>query len=106
MFPRPLRLTRKAFAENRGLERSQSSHFHISYKEPVQSGGSLIVVPKKIVKSAVGRHLLKRRLKAIVRPWSTPNRVLVISTRKGVQDLSYDQLSSELSSALQAILAK
>jgi ribonuclease P protein component len=101
-----MRLTRRGFEEAQGLSRIHTPHFSISYKNGVSTGGSAVVVPKRVIKGAVQRHLLKRRVKAVLRPYSSPSRVLVISAKKGADTLSFDELSRELSSQLEAILAK
>lgn len=106
MLPRSLRLTRKGFEGAVGLLRTRTPHFHISYKEAVEDGGSAVIVPKKVVKGAVSRHLLKRRVREALRPWSLPSRILVISARTGADALTFEEIRDELSAELEAILAK
>lgn len=106
MLPRPLRLSRQGFENARGLRRTTSPHFSISYGPVPSDGGSAVIVPKKAVKGAVTRHLLKRRIRAIITPWSAVNQVLIISVRSGAQKLSAGELKDELSTALTAILSK
>jgi ribonuclease P protein component len=105
MIPRSLRLTRKGFEQARGLRRTASPHFAVSYGPADQSnGGSAIVVPKKVVKSAVGRHLLKRRIRAVLKPRSSKDAILVVFARSGAADLSFQELERELSSLLEGIM--
>jgi RNase P protein component len=59
-----------------------------------------------VVKGAVGRHLLKRRVREALRPWSLPFRILIVSARTGSDSLSLEEIRDELSVALEAILAK
>jgi RNase P protein component len=106
MLPRPLRLTRQGFENTRGLRRTTSAHFSISYGQIPGSGGSAIIVPKKVVKGAVARHLLKRRVRAIIQPWSAADRTLILSARSGAIELNSTELKDELSKALTAILSK
>lgn len=104
MLPRLLRLSRKGFEQNRGLLRISSPHFVISYGPAQGEGGTGIIVPKKVIKGAVARHLLKRRIRTIVSPWSTKDRILIISARKDAHALPYQELEHELSSAFSSII--
>lgn len=65
-------------------------------------------MPKKAVKSAVKRHLLKRRLREILRNLiKKPDMpgTIVVAARTGADTLTFDQLNDELSAAFKAILA-
>ncbi|CAN5710321.1 hypothetical protein BH11PAT2_BH11PAT2_08670 [soil metagenome] len=106
MLPRPLRLTRQGFSNTRGLKRVHSTHFSLSYgkAETEGLGGSGVIVPKKAVRSAVARHLLKRRLRAILLPYSTPSRTLIISARAKADTLSFGELQNELSALIGSII--
>lgn len=106
MLPRSLRLTRKGFENTAGLSRARTPHFHISYKDRAELGGSAVIVPKKVVKGAVGRLLLKRRVREALRPWSLPSRILIVSARAGADALSFQEIKDELSPELEAILAR
>jgi ribonuclease P protein component len=106
MLPKPLRLSRQGFENTRSLRRTTSPHFSISYGSIPGTGGAAVIVPKKAVKGAVTRHLLKRRIRAIITPWSAPDQVLIISTRSGAQNLSSAELKDELSTTLTAILSR
>jgi ribonuclease P protein component len=104
MLPRSLRLTRRGFEENRGLRRAHSPHFFISYGPAVDEGGSAVIVPKKAVKGAVARHLLKRRIRALLRPYSTRDRVIIVQAKAGAADISYEQMHEELSPLLESVV--
>jgi len=106
MIPRSLRLTRKGFEHTRGLRRTASPHFALSYgpADPSQGGGSAVIVPKKVVKSSVGRHLLKRRVRSVLRSWSSKDRILIVFARSGAADLTFQELEHELSSLLEGIM--
>jgi ribonuclease P protein component len=106
MLPRLLRLSRQGFENARGLRRTTSPHFSISYGHTPGQGGSAVIVPKKVIKGAVTRHLLKRRVRAILAPWSDKELTLILSARKGAAELPYPELQDELSSALTVILSK
>ncbi|MDB5190015.1 MAG: Ribonuclease protein component [Parcubacteria group bacterium] len=106
MLPRPLRLTRQGFSNTRGLKRVHSAHFSLSYgnAETEGLGGSGVIVPKKVVKGSVDRHLLKRRLRAFLLPYSTPSRIFIVSARAKADTLSYKDLEHELSVLIGSII--
>ena len=104
MLPRSLRLTRRGFEENRGLRRAHSPHFFISYGPAASDGGSAVIVPKKAVKGAVARHLLKRRVRAIMKPYSAPERVIIVQAKSGAAELSFSQVQEELSPLLESVV--
>lgn len=105
MLPRSLRLTRKGFEDARGLSRVTTPHFSISHGPAPLEGGSAIIVSKKVVKGAVGRHLLKRRVRAALHRWSRKDYVLIVTARAGAQELSVAEIENELSGVLKAILS-
>lgn len=105
MLPRTLRLPRLGFEKTRGLRRATSPHFSIAYGQIPELGGSGIIVPKKAVKGAVTRHLLKRRIRSIITRWSSADHILIITARAGSATLSSTELKDELSQALTAILS-
>ncbi len=104
MLPRSLRLTREGFSHYSGLKRASTPHFSISYGPVLSGGGSAAIVPKKAVASAVARHRMKRRLRALLRPWSAKDQVIIISARTGAAELSFADMEHELSEALTGIL--
>ncbi len=108
MFPRSLRLSRTGFEHSRKLPRTTVPHFSISYGHLPNAAGIGIIVPKKIAKSSVERHRLKRRVREIVRE-NIPHThlsgaTLIITARIGASTLSYNELKDELSKAFEAIL--
>lgn len=102
MLPRRLRLSRKGFATH-GLSRAVSPHFSVSYGA-VEEGGAAVVVPKKVERSAVKRHLLKRRILHTLHPYVHSNLTLVVYARTGAGELSRAALQDELNSLLRSIL--
>lgn len=104
MFPRSLRLSRQGFENTRGLLRASSPHFSISYGPASTHGGAGIIVPKKAVKSAVRRHLLKRRIRAAALPLSDKAHILVVAAKTGADKLAYKDLEDELSSLFASII--
>lgn len=101
MTPRSHRLPRAGFEQMTGLRRSASRHFSISYIESSPIAGQAVVVPKKVAKKSVERHLLKRRVREIMRPWAAPGRVLIIFARTGATTLPFSEIQTELTPLLQ-----
>lgn len=64
-----------------------------------------MVVSKKVEKSSVKRHLLKRRIREVLRPFSSKDFILIVYARPGSQALSFEELSSELGGELERIRA-
>lgn len=63
----------------------------------------MIVVSKKVEKTAVGRHRLKRRIGTIVRPFCE-KASFSLYARKGSNTLSYKELTEELTELLGRLL--
>jgi RNase P protein component len=49
----------------------------------------------------VDRHQLKRQIKAVMKPWCVPGRVLIIHARTGATTLPFSELEAELTGLLQ-----
>ncbi len=60
----------------------------------------VIVVSKKIAKKATDRNLLRRRIRAIVRPFAAGNSSFFIIAKPGVLDLSFKELQNEIESQI------
>lgn len=107
MIPRSLRLTRAGFENAKKLSRASSAHFSFSYgvAEP-GLGGTAVIVAKKGVRGSVERHALKRRIRAVLRPWSSRERVLIVTARAGALELPFAEIERELSLTLQDILGE
>lgn len=110
MVPRSLRLGRQGFEQSGSLPRTATPHFSISYGTLPNAAGIGVIVPKKVVKSSVERHQLKRRVREIARELVVHQNIsktaLIIVTRAGASKLSFDELKRELSEVFKAILAK
>ncbi|MES2931511.1 MAG: ribonuclease P protein component [Patescibacteria group bacterium] len=100
MIPRKLRLTRAHFAPSGPEKRLVSSHFSLSIREKQDHGGCAVVVSKKVSKLSVGRHLLKRRVLSVLKPWCLPSRALIVYARPGSQTLPFPVLKEELEELL------
>jgi ribonuclease P protein component len=55
-----------------------------------------VVVPKKAVPKAVDRHLVKRRVLAVMRVWKVPGMAVVAHARPGIASLPAAALRDEL----------
>ena len=97
MLPRRLRLARRAFPLKGA--RDGSPHFSL-LSGPSGAGGASAVVSKKVARRAVARNLLRRRMLSVLRPYALPGRYLVVYARGGSAELSYAELSAELSGLL------
>jgi ribonuclease P protein component len=102
MLPKSFRLTRQDFPDTRVLKRVTSPHFSISYG-PSLNGGIAVVISKKVARLAVSRHLLKRRILAVLRPYVSDTLVLVVHTRTGASAIPFPELKEELLSLVRSI---
>lgn len=102
MIPRRLRLSRARFPSGRAGSRSQSEHFSL-VTGPSSEGGCAVVVGKAVARRSVDRHLLKRRMFAVLRPYCAPGRFLVLYARTGASRLPYGALAEELARLLQSV---
>ncbi|OYV83804.1 MAG: hypothetical protein B7X04_02710 [Parcubacteria group bacterium 21-54-25] len=73
--------------------RSNSKHLSLVYANSVS--GCAVVVSKKIAKTSVQRHRLKRQLFAVCRASTLPTKSLVLFARKGAETLTYKDLFEE-----------
>lgn len=100
MVPRRQRLSRRTFPQALGA-RATSEHFSIAAAPAAPGhGGCAVVVPKKVARLSVSRHLLKRRMLAVMRPWCSPDQALVAYARSGSSALPFAAIKTELSSLL------
>lgn len=99
MIPRRQRLTRARFPAGRLPGRGVSPSLSISFG-PAKAGGLSVVVGKAAVKRAAARHLLKRRLLSVLRPWYAADRSLIVYAKKEAATLPFSALKEELTSLL------
>jgi ribonuclease P protein component len=102
MLPRSRRLTRATFPDTRTAYRAVSPHFSLSWG-PAKAGGAAAIVSKKVAKRSVDRHLLKRRMLAVVASYASPSRFLIAYARAGSPALSFTLVKQELTSLLARI---
>ena len=78
-----------------------SEHFSLSI--PREGSGYAVVVPKKLEKRAVGRHLLKRRVLSALKSYESLPSALVIFPKQEAFSLTYRQIKEELDTLLTRI---
>jgi ribonuclease P protein component len=108
MLPRKLRLSRAHFApsdSSKGPEtRAASPHFSVTRRvtEPGK-GGASAVVAKKVEKTSVGRHRLKRRIRAVLVEYAVTATALIVYARSGAGALPFSVLEAELRELLSRV---
>ncbi len=95
-----MRLSRAHFAPSGPEKRLASPHFSLSVRETAGNGGCTTVISKKVAKLAVSRHLLKRRMLAVMKPFCTKDTALIVYARPGAANLTFKELSEELGALL------
>lgn len=97
MLPRRLRISRQAFSGAARARRYASEHFSVAAADtPEGHGGCATVVSKKVARLSTARHLLKRRMSSVMRPFCTTDRSLVVYALPGSPLLPYRTLAAEL----------
>lgn len=103
MLPRSRRVPRVLFAHGRG-RRLESTHFSVTLsplpKAHPGDGRATAVVSKKVARRSVDRHLLKRRMLAILMKAYIPGNVTIVYARAGSAALPYRTLAAELTHLL------
>lgn len=79
-----------------------SPHFSV-WTGPAQQGGVSAVISKKVARRSVDRHLLKRRILAVIAPLVRKDRFLVLYARGGSTTLTFSELRQEIISLIQRI---
>jgi ribonuclease P protein component len=106
MSKRRLQLSRfdfTAMSNDKGAKRATTPHFSIVLSN---SGvGSAVVVSKKVAKSSVQRHLIKRRVREILAPWCSDSFGIIAYARAGSAALPYSEMVSELTPLLRRIVS-
>jgi ribonuclease P protein component len=97
MLPKNIRLSREGFDEAFKAKRSHTEHFIVSFTDNTILGGSAVIVSKKVAKTSVARHALKRKVRALLPQWSSKHRILIITAKKGADKLSSAEIGEELS---------
>ncbi|MBU0749892.1 ribonuclease P protein component [Patescibacteria group bacterium] len=100
MLPRHSRLSREGFDALMRARKTSSSHFAIAHQENSLYSGCGVVVSKKVARLAVSRHLIKRRIYSILKPFCTETRALAVFVRPGAKDLSFSEIEEELTALL------
>lgn len=100
MVRRTLRLSRHTFPAHNEGNRFSSAHLSLVCGPAVRGGGCAVVISKKVARRSVDRHLLKRRLMAVLLPWCARDRFFVVYARTGSQTLPFHALQHELEGLL------
>jgi len=103
MIPRKRRLSRARFEGIRSGNRASSPSFSVVFGVPGE-GGCAVVVAKAVAKRAVARHLLKRRVFAILKPWSHGDQPFIVYVKKPATTLPFRVLQEELAGLLSRTL--
>jgi ribonuclease P protein component len=109
MFASRNRLSRPEFTRvsvDRDAKRLVSTHFSVLVSQFPDVHGCSVVVSKKVVKSSVSRHLLKRRIREVLRPWCSGTAGIIVFARAGCKELTFTELSAELTSLLSRVLSQ
>jgi ribonuclease P protein component len=92
-----------AVSSDRSAKRLISRHFSITSSN--KGIGVAVVVSKKVAKSSVERHLLKRRVREVVAPFSSDKNAIIVYARPGALLLPFSEITTEISALLQPILS-
>ena len=104
MSKRRLQISRSDFtnvSNDRSAKRGSTPHFSVVCS--VFGVGSAVVVSKKVAKSSVQRHQIKRRIREIIAPWCSDSFGIIVYARAGSAALPYSDMASELTPLLRSI---
>jgi ribonuclease P protein component len=105
MLASRLRLSRQAIAgisASSKAKRAASEHFSVVFAkaDSAAEAGCAIIVSKKVSKTAVGRHLLKRRIRAALKDWCQSSYALLVYARAGSAACSFADIANEINALL------
>jgi ribonuclease P protein component len=106
MSKRRLQLSRPDFSavsSDRTAKRITTPHFSITYSK--KGAGTAVVVSKKVAKSSVQRHLIKRRVREAIAPFCDDAHALIVYARAGAAALPYSEMVEELTKALLGVVS-
>ncbi|MDO8231836.1 MAG: ribonuclease P protein component [bacterium] len=101
MFPRRERLSREYISAALPAGRRVSSK-HFTAVLPKEGRGFAVIVPKKVARLSVTRHLIKRRVLAALKSLPHPTS-LIIFPKASVKDIQYKDIKEELGTLLSKI---
>ena len=104
MLPRGKRLARESFPDVARGKRAISAHFSITVSKS-EEGRAAVVVSKKVAKSSVGRHRLKRQIFEAIKKNVRPGYSFIVYARAGSTTLPFQELSRELGALLDSVPA-
>ncbi len=90
-----------AVSNDKRARRSSSEHFSVVISST--GVGVAVVVSKKVAKTSVARHLLKRRVREATAEahFSSAESAVIVYARAGAAALSFAQITAELAPLLQ-----
>ena len=99
MPKRRIHLSRPDFAavsRDKSAKRATSPHFSVTISN--MGIGSAVVVSKKVTKSSVQRHLVKRRVREMIAQegGNSTSRAVIVYARAGSASLPYSDIVTEL----------
>ena len=100
VFPRKKRLSRAQFPTALMGRRVSSVHFSVVIPKNIE--GYAVIVPKKIAKLSVTRHIIKRRVLSALRKLSLPPSLIVFS-RSSLDGVHYQDIEKELADLISKI---
>lgn len=101
MPKRRLHLSRPDFtavSNDKSAKRATTPHFSVTISNA--GVGSAVVVSKKVAKSSVQRHLVKRRVREAIAPWCNDSHAIIVYARAGSATLPYSDIVTELTPLL------
>ena len=105
MFPQAKRLTRDNFKDVTKGKRAITGHFSLSYKHSPFSKGA-VVVSKKVAKKATERHLLKRRVLAVLSKDMPEQTAVIVYARAGSATIPFSRIKTEITELLTKALLR
>jgi ribonuclease P protein component len=89
-----------AISSDKKARRTSAAHFSVVTSEACV--GVAVVVSKKVAKTSVARHLLKRRIREAVASCEFPSagKAVIVYARSGAATLSFAQITAELAPLL------
>ena len=99
MLPQAKRLTRDDFTQVTKGKRAITGHFSLSYKHSLFSKGA-VVVSKKVAKKATDRHVLKRRVLALLSKSMPEQTAVIVYARAGSPTLPFSRIKEEITELL------
>jgi len=99
MLPRRNRIHRTDFSATNKEKRTTTEHFSCTRADSLTLKVG-IIISKKTAKKSTDRHLLKRRISAVVEKIKPQKAKYMIYARKGSETLTYAKIETEITKLL------